>query len=141
MKGSKIFFILGGITLLITIFLLSTQLSKNLQIDNVLTNEFLSSDTTLSVEEINNNTFAEIHLSKKNQNEIKVLFKELKLKRMDDSYSPLNASYRVVSTANLEDQLYLFMDEKVIVFPHKSSYGYIVKNNDEFMEEIETLLK
>ncbi|QUG42659.1 hypothetical protein KD050_05140 [Psychrobacillus sp. INOP01] len=141
MKSSKKFFVLGVITLLISIVLVGNQLSKNLKIEDALTDEFFRSDTNLSIEEINNITFTEIHISEKRQTEIKELFKELKLKRTDDSYSPLDARYTIVSTSNPNDQMYIFVDENVIVFPHKSSTGYSIKNNDEFIKEIEKLLK
>ena len=140
MKNTKKIFILVVITLLISIVLVRIQLSNNIQIENVLTEEFFRIETSLSIEKINNLTFTEINISEKNQTEIKELFKELKLKRTGDSYSPLDAKYRIVSTSNPDDQMYIFVGENRIVFPHKNSAGYSIKNNDELIEEIEKLL-
>lgn len=132
-------FAFGVITLMV-FTVISIQLSKNLQIENALTEEFLSSDTMLNIEEINNIDFIEINLFRENQKEIKELLKELKLKRTDDTYLPIDGEYRIVSTPNQEDQIYLFVDENVIVFPHKSSAGYKIKDNGEFIRKMELQL-
>ena len=140
MKNSKKPFIFGTVILLIFIVAISSQLSKNLQAEDILTDDFFNSDTILSIERINKLNFTEIVTSKVIQNEIQVLLKEVNLKRTDDSYSPIDADYRIISTSNQEDQLYLFVEENVIVFPHISSTGYKIKNNVDFMKTIDRFL-
>ena len=140
MKISKKILFFGTVILFIFIVALSVQLSKNLQPEEALTDAFFKSDTNLTLEKVNDMEFKEIDASSEIQNDVKRLIKELNLKRTDESFGPTDADYRIVSITNQDDQLYLFVDENVIVFPRKSSTGYKIKNNDEFMETIETLL-
>ena len=140
MKISKKALFFGIVILFIFIVTLSVQSSKNLQPEDALTDDFFKSDTNLTLEKIKDMDFKEIDASSEIQNDVKRLIKELKLKRTDESFGPTNADYRIVSITNQDDQLYLFVDENVIVFPSKSSTGYKIKNNDEFMEIIDTLL-
>ena len=140
MKISKRALFFGTVILFIFIVALSVQLSKNLQPEDALTEDFFKSDTSLTLEKINDMEFNEIDPSLEIQNEVKRLVKELKLKRTDSSFDPFDAEYVIGSKINQDDQLYLFVDENVIVFPNKSSTGYKIKNNDEFMETIDTLL-
>lgn len=141
MKNSKKGLVFGLLILFIFIVALSVQLSKNLQPEDVLTDDFFKSDTNLTLEKINDMEFKEINVSREIQNEVKRLVKELKLKRTDKSFLPFDAEYVIVSQKNQEDQFYIFVDENVIVFPNKSTSAYKVKNNDEFMKTIDTLLK
>lgn len=140
MKNSKKVLVFGLIILFISIVVLSVQLSKNLQIEDALSDDFFKSDTTLRLEKVNDIAFKEIDASREIQNEVKRLVKELKLKRTDKSFNPFDAEYVIVSKKNQEDQLYLFVDVNMIVFPHKSMVGYKIKNNEEFMKTIDTLL-
>ena len=132
-------FILGFFLCLIV--LASIQLSKSTLIENALTDEFFSSNTILRIEEINNTNFTEINTSLEKQQEMKELLKGQKLSIMEKSFDPLKAEYRIVSTSNPNDQIYIFVEENVIVFPHKSSRGYSIKNNDELIREVDFLLK
>lgn len=129
-----------GIVILFTfIVALSVQESKKLPIEDALTDDFFKSDTNLRMEKVNHSKFKEIDASKEIQDEVKLLIKDLDLKRTDESFGPTHAEYRIVSTTNEDDQFYLFIDENVIVFPNTTSTGYKIKNNDEFMKTIDTL--
>lgn len=138
MKPFKRILILGLIVLSFLV-LVSIQLSKNLQIENVLTDAFFKSDTVLHIEEINNVTFTQMNTSKGSQKKIKELLREWELTKTDESYFPLDANYRIVSTVNSDDQMYLFLEEKVVVFPHKSSRGYKVNKSDELNRLVEII--
>lgn len=132
-------FILGFFLCLIV--LASIQLSKSTLIENALTDEFFSSDTILRIEEINKTNFTETNTSFEKQQEMKALLKGQKLSILEKSFDPLKAQYRIVSTSNPNDQIYIFVEENVIVFPHKSSRGYSIKNNHVLLREINFLLK
>ncbi|MET0959719.1 MAG: hypothetical protein ABWX58_05285 [Psychrobacillus psychrotolerans] len=132
-------FILGFFLCLIV--LASIQLSKSTLIENALTDEFFSSDTILRIEEINKTNFTETNTSLEKQQEMKALLKGQKLSILEKSFDPLKAEYRIVSTSNPNDQIYIFVEENVIVFPHKSSRGYSIKNNHELIREVDFLLK
>ncbi|MGB2871112.1 hypothetical protein [Psychrobacillus psychrotolerans] len=132
-------FILGFFLCLIV--LASIQLSKSTLIENALTDEFFSSNTILRIEEINNTNFTETNTSLEKQQEMKELLKGQKLSILEKSFDPLKAEYRIVSTSNPNDQIYIFVEENVIVFPHKSSRGYSIKNNHELIREVDFLLK
>lgn len=132
-------FILGFFLCLI--ILASIQLSKSTLIENALTDEFFSSNTILRIEEINKTNFTETNTSLEKQQEMKELLKGQKLSILEKSFDPLKAEYRIVSTSNPNDQIYIFVEENVIVFPHKSSRGYKIKNNHELIREIDFLLK
>jgi len=140
-KKYKKILVIGLIILFISIVALSVQLSKNLQPEEALTEDFFKNETNLRLEKINDMEFKDIDASSEIQNEVKRLVKKLKLKRTDRSFGPFDAEYVIVSKKNQEDQLYLFVDESVIVFPNKSMVGYKIKNNEEFMKTIDTLLK
>ena len=132
-------FILGFFLCLIV--LASIQLSKSTLIENALTDEFFSSDTILRIEEINKTNFTATNTSLEKQQAMKELLKGQKLSILEKSFDPLKAEYRIVSTSNPNDQIYIFVEENVIVFPHKSSRGYKIKNNHELIREIDFLLK
>lgn len=140
MKNSKKVLVFGLIILFISIVALRVQLSKNLQPEDALTEDFFKNDTTLRLEKVNFPKFKEIDASWEMQNEVKRLVKEVNLKRTDKSFYPTDAEYRIVSIKNQEDQFYLYVDENVIVFPNKSK-GYKIENNDEFMKTIDSLLR
>ncbi len=132
-------FILGFFLCLIV--LASIQLSKSTLIENALTDEFFSSNTILRIEEINKTNFTETNTSLEKQKAMKELLKGQKLSILEKSFDPLKAEYRIVSTSNPNDQIYIFVEENVIVFPHKSSRGYSIKNNHELIREVDFLLK
>jgi len=139
-KISKKILFFGTVILLISIVVISLQLSENLQIEDALTDDFFKSDTSLVMKKVSFPMFKEIDVSKEIQDEVKLLMKELNLKRTYESFGPDDAEYKIESRTNKEDQVYLFVDENVIVFPSKSSTGYKIMNNDEFMKTIDMLL-
>ena len=139
MKPFKRLLILGVIVLSFFLIIVIIQLSKNLQTENVLTDVFFKSDTVLHIEEINNVTFTQMNTSKGSQKRIKELLREWELTKTDDSYSPLDANYRIVSTVNSDDQMYLFLEERVVVFPHKSSRVYKVNKSDDLNKLVEII--
>jgi len=141
MKSMKKILIIGLIALLCLIALVSIQSLNSLKIEDVLTDEFFREDTILSIEKINNTNFTEIPISKRNQQEIKGLLKEQILTRTDNTFNPLDAGYRIGSSSNTDDQIYIFVSENVIVIPSKSSSGYSIKDNKKLIQEIELLLK
>ncbi|MFJ5771678.1 hypothetical protein [Psychrobacillus sp. NPDC093180] len=141
MKKSKKVFVIGTALLLILIAIISIQLSNNLQIEDALSGEFFSGVTKLRIEKIDHLNFTELHTTKEDQKEIQVLIKELNLKRTGESYSPLDAQYRIVSTSNKEDEMYLFVEEHVIVFPQRSSKGYKIKHDGDLMKAMDMILR
>jgi hypothetical protein len=50
----------------------------------------------------------------------------------------LDAEYKLYTKV---DQIYIFVEENVIVFPKKNIKSYKVINNDSFIEEIEEILQ
>lgn len=72
---------------------------------------------------------------------MKAFLKNLDLKETKNYFSPLDADYRIASKSNIEDQLYVFLEENVIVFPRKSSRGYKITNNVDLMKPFSQLQK
>lgn len=97
MKNSKKILVFGLIILFISIVALSVQLSKNLQPEDALTEDFFKSDTNLTLEKIKDIEFIEMDASSEIQNEVKRLVKELKLKRTNKSFDPFDAEYVIRS--------------------------------------------
>ena len=131
-KYSKIY-ISGSVIILLFTGLICMQLSRTVQKIDFLSDSFYSMDTKLSIERIHNVVFTEMNVPNEIQNEIKALLKGLELKETKNTFTPLNTDYKVASKSNVEDQLYLFWEENIIVFPSKSSKGYKIKNNLDLM--------
>ena len=140
MKSSNKIFIFATVILLLLLVAISIHYTKKIHSEDALTEDFFSSDTILKIESINNLNYIKIDPSKEVQNKIQVLLKELNLKRTDVTYSPHDADYRIVSLSNQDNQLYLIVEENVIVSPFKSSTGYKIKSNIDMMKTIDTLL-
>lgn len=126
------------VTLLLLIIVTSLQLSKTIKIEDLLTEEFLYEDTNIIVESINGVNFEEINLPDNKKKELISLFDKAELNEAKEKYSPLDAEYKIYSKV---DQIYIFVEEKVIVFPKKNIKSYKVINNDSFIEEIEEILQ
>ncbi|WP_156316742.1 hypothetical protein [Bacillus sp. FJAT-22090] len=126
------------VTLLLLIIVTSLQLSKTIKIEDLLTEEFLYDDTNIIVESINGVNFEEINLPDHKKKELISLFENAELNEAKEQYSPLDAEYKIYTKV---DQIYIFVEENVIVFPKKNIKSYKVINNDSFIEEIEEILQ
>ncbi|MFB5087736.1 hypothetical protein PGC35_11025 [Psychrobacillus sp. PGGUH221] len=126
------------VTLLLLVIVTSLQLSKTIKIKELLTEEFFYDDTNIIVEGINGVNFEEINLPNNKKKELISLFENAEMNEAKERYSPLDAEYKIYSKV---DQIYIFVEENVIVFPKKNIKSYKVINNDSFVEEIEEILQ
>ncbi|MFF2754149.1 hypothetical protein ACFVR1_10445 [Psychrobacillus sp. NPDC058041] len=138
MKNKKTVGIL--ILLLFAILFIILQFTKTIEAKDLLTEEFFSDKTHIIVERIIDVNFEEINLSENHEKELVSLLENAELKEVKEQNrpTPLDAEYRIVSK---EDQIYIFVEENVIVFPKRNSKAYKVINNNNFIEEIEEILK
>lgn len=137
MRNKKTLCIIIVMLFLLTI-VISLHLSKTIKIEDLLTKEFLSEDTNIIVESINGVNFEEINLLDNKKKELISLFENAELNEAEERYSPLDAEYKIYSKV---DQVYIFVEENLIVFPKKNIKSYKVINNDSFVEEIEEILQ
>lgn len=135
MRNKKVIFIL--ITLLLIIFFTNLLTFKTATKD-VLTEEFFYDDTNIVVERIIGSNFEEVKLPDNDKNDLIGILEKAKIKNTKETFSPLDAEFRISSTKN---QVYLFVDKGVIVSPNKSINAYKIINNEHFMEEIEDILR
>lgn len=90
------------------------------------------------MEEIDDTQFIELELSEQQRSELVSLFAGATLKNTKNTYSALDADYRISSQ---ENQIYIFIEEEIVVFPNISSSGYKFVNDEGFFDGLMRILQ
>lgn len=130
--GSILILAVGG-------FLFSNQLSKELTIGEILGENPFTEGAEFSVQKFENGKIVALHISDAKQNDLGMVFEDLKLIKSDELYLALDADYIIAPKSHYSQKAYVFLDENVIVFSEKTSDGYVIQNKD-FTQTIKKLL-
>lgn len=138
LRNRRILF--GILTIILaSVILVAIFTNRTSQLTDFISEEFLKSEPSLHIEEVNREEFTTLDISRPLQQEILTLLMELPLRKTDTTYQLSDADYRITSISNRDFDLHLYLDENIITFQDKSK-GYLV-TDDTFMERLEALLK
>ncbi|MCT6926025.1 MULTISPECIES: hypothetical protein [Bacillales] len=126
-----------SITLLVFVIAISVVYFKTDTVKGLLKVESIS--TKFTVEKVEGISFESITVTKEQQAEIATYIENLKLKKIkNSSYDILDTVYRI--NWNASNTLYL-VAPNIIVVPFKSTRGYRIVNDEQFLRYFEVLLK
>ncbi len=138
MRNRRVLFGILSIILMLVI-LIAIFTNRTSQLTDFVSEDFLTSQPSLQIEKVNGTEHTTLDTSKSSQQEILSLLNEIHLRKTDSTYNISEADYRITSKSNRDFDIYLYLDENVIVFMNNLK-GYQV-TDDTFMERIEALLK
>lgn len=132
--------VIGLLTIiLVLVIFIAIFTNRTSQLTDFVSEDFLESHPSLQVEKVNGTEHTPLDISESTQQEILTLFQELHLRKTDTTYRISEAEYRITSKSNKDFELYLFLDENILII-NDHSKGHLV-TDETFMERIKALLQ
>ncbi|KGR79394.1 hypothetical protein [Ureibacillus manganicus] len=132
--------VFGMLTVVLAlVILVAIFTNRTSQLTDIVSEDFLVSQPSIQIEKVNGTEHTTLDISKSSQQEILSLLTQLNIRKTDTTYRLSEADYRITSKTNRDFELYLFLDENILVInDHKK--GYLV-TDETFMERVEALIQ
>lgn len=132
--------VFGMLTVVLAlVILVAIFTNRTSQLTDIVSEDFLVSQPSIQIEKVNGTEHTTLDISKSSQQEILSLLTQLNIRKTDTTYHLSEADYRITSKSNRDFELYLFLDENILIInDHKK--GYLV-TDETFMERVEALVQ